>query len=222
MTALLAAEGLGRDYPAPAGAITVLDGVDLVFTSGESVAVAGPSGSGKSTLLGLLAGLDRPTRGRVLVEGRDLASQSDAEASAFRGRRMGFVFQSHRLLPALSALENVQAPLDLAGVADAPRRAREWLARVGLEARLGHLPRQMSGGEQQRVAVARALVHDPAIVFADEPTGSLDRRTGDPIADLLFALAAERGATLVVVTHDERLAARCTRIVRMADGRVMA
>ena len=217
---ILSAHGLGRDYPTPHGDITVLDGVDLDLAAGETLAIVGPSGSGKSTLLGLLAGLDRPSRGSVTIEGRDLASFGDAEASAFRGRRMGFVFQSHRLLPALTAQENVQAPLDLAGAAEAASRARAWLAKVGLEGRHDHRPRQLSGGEQQRVAVARALVHEPAILFADEPTGSLDRRTGAAVADLLFALAANHRTTLVLVTHDEQLAARCGRIVRMQVGRI--
>lgn len=217
---ILSASGLGRDYNAPHGVITVLDGVDLGIAAGESLAIVGPSGSGKSTLLGLLAGLDRPSRGRIEIAGKDLATMSDREASAFRGARMGFVFQSHRLLPALSALENVRAPLDLAGAADGTARAHEWLDRVGLAGRHEHRPRQLSGGEQQRVAVARALAHHPAIVFADEPTGSLDSRTGATVAELLFDLAHSRGTTLIVVTHDEQLAARCQRIVRMADGRI--
>ncbi len=217
---ILSARSLGRDYPAPHGQITVLDGVDLDLAAGETLALVGPSGSGKSTLLGLLAGLDQPSRGHVTIEGQDLAGMSDAVASAFRGRRMGFVFQSHRLLPALTALENVQAPLDLAGAPDATQRAAAWLTKVGLGGRGGHRPRQLSGGEQQRVAVARALAHDPAIVFADEPTGSLDRRTGSAVADLLFGLAASHGTTLVLVTHDEQLAARCSRVLHMSDGRI--
>ncbi|MBN8526053.1 MAG: ATP-binding cassette domain-containing protein, partial [Planctomycetes bacterium] len=154
---ILDAHALGRDYETPHGPITVLDGVDLSLQAGETLALVGPSGSGKSTLLGLLAGLDRPSRGSVRVEGRDLAAMSDAEASAFRGRRMGFVFQSHRLLPALSALENVRAPLDIAGAADAQERAMQWLERVGLAGRHDRRPAQLSGGEQQRVALARAL-----------------------------------------------------------------
>ncbi len=217
---ILSARTLGRDYPTPHGPLTVLDGIDLDLAAGETLALVGPSGSGKSTLLGLLAGLDRPSRGSVAIEGRDLATLDDAEASTFRGRRCGFVFQSHRLLPALSAQENVQTPLDLAGARDAASRARAWLTKVGLEGRNDHRPRQLSGGEQQRVAVARALAHDPAIVFADEPTGSLDRRTGDAVADLLFELSAERRTTLVLVTHDERLAGRCSRILRLQDGRI--
>ncbi len=217
---ILSARGLGRDYPTPHGAITVLDAVDLDLHAGESLAIVGPSGSGKSTLLGLLAGLDRPTRGTVAVEGHDLATMSDAAASAFRGARMGFVFQSHRLLPALTAQENVQAPLDIAGASNAGQRATDWLVRVGLGDRWNHRPRQLSGGEQQRVAVARALVNDPAIIFADEPTGSLDRRTGATVADLLFQLTAGGSSSLVLVTHDEQLAARCARVVRMQDGRI--
>lgn len=216
----LSARGLGRDYPTPHGLITVLDGVDLDLAAGETLAIVGPSGSGKSTLLGLLAGLDRPSRGQVTLEGQDLVAMADGEASAFRGRRMGFIFQSHQLLPALTAQENVQAPLDIAGAPDAAARARVWLGKVGLEGRHDHRPRQLSGGEQQRVAVARALAADPAIVFADEPTGSLDRRTGTAVADLLFTLAASHRTTLVLVTHDEQLAARCSRIVHMQDGRI--
>jgi putative ABC transport system ATP-binding protein len=216
----LVATGLGRDYPTPHGPLTVLHAVDLQLAAGETVAIVGPSGSGKSTLLGLLAGLDRPSRGSILIEGRDPATMSDREASAFRAARMGFIFQSHRLLPALTAQENVATPLELAGARDAGPRAQAWLDRVGLGGRHDHRPRQLSGGEQQRVAVARALAHDPAIVFADEPTGSLDQRTGAAIADLLFSLARERNATLVLVTHDETLAARCARIVRMLDGRI--
>ena len=216
----LVATGLGRDYPTPHGPLTVLHAVDLQLAAGETVAIVGPSGSGKSTLLGLLAGLDRPSRGSILIEGRDPATMSDREASAFRAARMGFIFQSHRLLPALTAQENVATPLELAGARDAGPRARAWLDRVGLGGRHDHRPRQLSGGEQQRVAVARALAHDPAIVFADEPTGSLDQRTGAAVADLLFSLARERNATLVLVTHDENLAARCARIVRMLDGRI--
>jgi putative ABC transport system ATP-binding protein len=216
----LVATGLGRDYPTPHGPLTVLHAVDLRLAAGETVAIVGPSGSGKSTLLGLLAGLDRPSRGSILIEGRDPATMSDREASAFRAARMGFIFQSHRLLPALTAQENVATPLELAGATDAGPRARAWLDRVGLGGRHDHRPRQLSGGEQQRVAVARALAHDPAIVFADEPTGSLDQRTGAAVADLLFSLARERNATLVLVTHDENLAARCARIVRMQDGRI--
>ncbi len=219
---ILSTHHLSRDYPTPHGPLTVLEDITLALAPGESLAVVGPSGSGKSTLLGLLAGLDRPSRGRVEIEGRDLAGFSDGESAAFRARRMGFVFQSHRLLPALSALENVRTPLDLAGAANAETRAATWLERVGLAARCDHRPQQLSGGEQQRVAVARALANDPALVFADEPTGSLDQRTGADLAELLFTLAAERRTTLVVVTHDERLAARCARRLRLVDGRAQA
>jgi putative ABC transport system ATP-binding protein len=220
MNPSLVATNLGRDYATPHGLVTVLDGVSLSMEAGETLAIVGPSGSGKSTLLGLLAGLDRPSRGYVAIAGRDLAAMDDAEASTYRGRHCGFVFQSHRLLPALTAQENVQVPLDLARATDAAPRARAWLERVGLGGRHDHRPRQLSGGEQQRVAVARALVHAPATVFADEPTGSLDRRTGTAVADLLFALAADHRTTLVLVTHDEALAERCARVVRMQDGRI--
>ena len=217
---MLQAEHVGRDYPTPQGPLTVLDDVNLVLAAGSTLAIVGPSGSGKSTLLGLLAGLDRPTRGHVLIDGQNLADMNDTEASAFRGQRMGFVFQSHRLLPVLTAEENVAAPLRIAGVPDGGR-ARAALQRVGLGHRLDHRPQQLSGGEQQRVAVARAMVHEPALLFADEPTGNLDHKTGAGIADLLFALAAERQTTLILVTHDETLASRCAHIVRMADGRIV-
>ncbi len=220
MSATLEVRGLGKRYGAGAGALTVLDAVSFAVAAGESVAVMGPSGSGKSTLLGLLAGLDAPSTGSVLVEGRDLAAMGASELAAFRGQRMGFVFQSFRLLPGLSAEENVRVPLELAGVADAPAIAAGWLERVGLGARGRHRPGQLSGGEQQRVALARALAPRPGLIFADEPTGNLDSRTGAAMADLLFSGVAELGATLVVVTHDRALAGRAGRIIALRDGRM--
>ena len=218
---VLAIAGLGKRYPSGDGELTVLDGVTFSVAAGECVAVVGPSGSGKSTLLGLVAGLDAPSSGRVLVEGRDLAALGDRELSALRGRRMGFVFQSYRLLPALTAEENVRVPLDLAGVRGARATARDLLAEVGLGARLGHLPAQLSGGEQQRVALARALAPAPALLFADEPTGNLDTATGDAMAELLFRLVRARGATCIYVTHEQRLAARAGRVIALRDGRVV-
>jgi putative ABC transport system ATP-binding protein len=185
------------------------------------VAVVGPSGSGKSTLLGLLAGLDLPTSGRVLVDGRDLATMPPGQLAAFRGQRMGFIFQSYRLLPTLTAEENVRVPLELAGDRDARGKAREWLARVGLERRAAHLPSRLSGGEQQRVALARAMAPQPTLLFADEPTGNLDSRTGTLMADLLFALVQETASTLVLVSHDAQLAERCGRVLELSDGRLV-
>ncbi len=219
---ILDVQGLTRRYASGGGEITVLADISLTAAAGESVAVVGPSGSGKSTLLGLVAGLDRPSAGRVLVEGRDLAAMGEAEQASFRGRRLGFLFQTYRLLPALTAEENVRVPLELAGAPDAGVRARDWLERVGLAGRGGHLPAQLSGGEQQRVALARALAPEPALLFADEPTGNLDSATGTVIADLIFAAVRERRVTCLFVTHDERLAARADRIVRLRDGRMIA
>ncbi len=222
MNAVLVLEQVTRRYRTGGGPLTVLSDIDFTVATGERVAVVGPSGSGKSTLLGLMAGLDVPDEGRVLVEGRDLAQLSPSELARIRGRRMGFVFQSYRLLPTLSALENVAVPLELAGRADASACAMSWLARVGLAERAQHLPGKLSGGEQQRVALARALAPMPALVFADEPTGNLDRRTGAAMTDLLFDLVGESGATLVLVTHDLALAARAGRRIELSDGRIVA
>ena len=213
---------LVRRYRSGSTELTVLDGISFQVAAGEAVAVVGPSGSGKSTLLGLIAGLDTPTSGRVLVEGRDLASMNEAEMASFRGRRLGFLFQQYRLLPALTALENVLTPLALAGAVDAEIRAKAWLERVGLGGRLHHLPVQLSGGEQQRVALARALAPGPALLFADEPTGNLDSATGTQIADLIFAAVREQGVTCLYVTHDPQLATRADRIIRLADGKIVS
>jgi putative ABC transport system ATP-binding protein len=213
---------VAKRYVVGGGSLTVLDAVSFSITSGERVAVVGPSGSGKSTLLCLMAGLDTPSSGRVLVEGRDLSSLSPSGLAALRGARMGFVFQSYRLLPTLSALENVAVPLELAGVPGALATAREWLARVGLAERGDHLPSRLSGGEQQRVALARALAPAPALLFADEPTGNLDSRTGAAMTDLLFELSHAQGATLVLVTHDQALAAHADRRIELSDGLVVA
>ena len=195
--------------------------VSFDIAPGESVAIVGASGAGKSTLLALLAGLDLPTSGRVLLEGQDLASLDEDGRARLRAQRVGFVFQSFHLIPALTALENVMLPLELSGNADARRAASDSLGRVGLSARTGHYPRQLSGGEQQRVALARAFVTRPAVLFADEPTGNLDTVTGSRVGELLFELNANSHTTLVLVTHDQGLAARCARTIRMEAGRVV-
>lgn len=203
-----------------AGKLDILNSLQLKVPFGEKLAIIGSSGSGKSTLLGLLAGLDSPSSGKVLIEGTEISSLDEDGRAAVRGRSMGFVFQSFQLIPSLTALENVMLPLQLAGRADAKEQALNALERVGLAQRLTHYPRQMSGGEQQRVAIARAFAPKPAILFADEPTGNLDAQTGERIVELLFGLNAETGTTLVLVTHDLALARRCQRIVRLQDGRL--
>ncbi len=202
--------------------LSVLNSLELKINPGDSVAIVGPSGSGKSTLLSFLAGLDIPETGEILFKGDDFSSLTEDERAAIRRGRIGFVFQSFQLLQGLTALENVMLPLELTGlsVADARQRAFDWLGRVGLGARVNHRPRMLSGGEQQRVAVARAFVNEPALLFADEPTGNLDRGTGDAVSELLFELNKETGATLVLVTHDERLAARCQRMLHLEDGQL--
>ena len=198
--------------------LTILQGVSLEINRGESVAIVGRSGSGKTTLLGLLAGLDTPTEGKVELDGAVISSLTEDQRAQLRASRVGFVFQSFQLLPALSALENVMLPLELAGMESPEARAIELLERVGLGERLSHTPRQLSGGEQQRVAIARAFASDPVILFADEPTGNLDNRTGQAVSDLLMDLNREQGTTLVMVTHDEHLAARCGRQLHIEAG----
>jgi putative ABC transport system ATP-binding protein len=219
---VLSAGGLGKTVDGPDGRLTILDGVSLDVTRGASLAIVGASGSGKTTLLGLLAGLDLPSAGTVTLAGQRLDALDEEARARLRRRRVGFVFQSFHLLPALNAEENVMLPLELEGRGDAASRARDALARVGLEARRHHYPHQLSGGEQQRVALARAFVHEPELLFADEPTGNLDQRTGAAVSDLLFALNREHGTTLVLVTHDVSLASRCERSLRLADGRIDA
>lgn len=200
--------------------LTILHDLDLVVTHGETLAIVGSSGSGKSTLLGLLAGLDSPSSGKVLINGEDIGELDEDGRAAVRGKSMGFVFQSFQLLPSLTALENVMLPLQLAGSKDANILAQAALVRVGLGQRLSHYPKQLSGGEQQRVAIARAFAPKPAILFADEPTGNLDAVTGQRIIELLFTLNAEAGTTLILVTHDLALAERCQRVLRLQDGQL--
>ena len=205
-----------------AGAVNVLRGVSLRIEPAETVSLVGPSGSGKSTLMMVTGGLERPSSGRVVVAGVDLGSLDEDGLARFRRDHIGIVFQSFHLIPTMSALENVAIPLELAGRGDAFAAAREGLVAVGLEHRLLHYPGQLSGGEQQRVAIARAFAAGPKLLLADEPTGNLDTGTGRHIIDLLFALSAERGTTLLLITHDQDLARRCDRIVQMADGRIVA
>lgn len=201
--------------------LEILKGITLEIKSGETVAIVGASGSGKSTLLGLMAGLDEASGGSVVINDTDLTALDEDGRAEFRGANVGFVFQSFQLLPALTALENVMLPLELAGGGDATVAATEYLDRVGLRDRLHHYPRQMSGGEQQRVAIARAFAASPSILFADEPTGNLDTRTGERVVDLLFELNREEGTTLVLVTHDRGLAERCDRTLRLDHGRLL-
>ena len=200
--------------------LTILSDVSFAVNAGEAVAIVGASGSGKSTLLGLLAGLDTPTAGRVMLDGQDLFALDEDGRAGLRARMVGFVFQSFQLLGGLTALENVMLPLELVGRADAPDAARAMLARVGLAARLDHYPKHLSGGEQQRVALARAFVVRPKLLFADEPTGSLDAASGAGVIDLMLGLNHDFGTTLVMVTHDEQLAVRCSRVIRLAAGRI--
>jgi putative ABC transport system ATP-binding protein len=203
-----------------AARVHILKGISLGIGRGEAVGLVGPSGSGKSTLLMTMAGLERPDSGRVIVDGTDLSGLDEDALARFRGRRIGIVFQSFHLVPTMTALENVALPLELAGKPEAFERAEAELKLVGLGQRLHHYPAQLSGGEQQRVAIARAIVPNPAILVADEPTGNLDESTGESIIDLLFALKRERGATLVLVTHDLNLARRCDRMIRLRSGRI--
>jgi putative ABC transport system ATP-binding protein len=220
--AVLRAERLSKKVTSPEGWLTILDRVDLQVRQGETVAIAGPSGAGKSTLLGLLAGLDVPSEGRVWLRDVELTALDEDGRAAQRADNVGFVFQSFHLIPSLTALENVMLPLELAGAAHPAQAALEALRTVGLEPRKGHYPYQLSGGEKQRVAIARAFVVQPAVLFADEPTGNLDQRTGDTVIDLLFRMNREAGTTLVLVTHDHALASRCNRILHMEAGRFVA
>ena len=204
-----------------AGEVNILRQIDLTIAAGETLSIVGPSGAGKTTLLMALAGLERPSAGSVVVAGADLGRLDEDGLARFRRQHVGIVFQSFHLVPSMTALENVALPLEFSAIADASRRAREALEEVGLRERMGHFPGELSGGEQQRVALARAFVPRPALLLADEPTGNLDRDTGERVMELLFALQREQGTTLVLVTHDERLAARCQRQLTMADGRLL-
>jgi putative ABC transport system ATP-binding protein len=219
--AIIRADALTKIVTSGDDPLTILDGVSFVVEAGASIAIVGASGSGKTTLLGLLAGLDQPTSGEIHVDGQALGTLDEDARAALRQRLLGFVFQSFQLLPALTALENVMLPLELAGADDAAARARTWLDRVGLAKRTTHYPRQLSGGEQQRVAIARAFAGEPKLLMADEPTGNLDVATGVEVADLMFRLNREHGTTLVLVTHDANLAARCGRRLSLAAGRLV-
>jgi len=216
--AILRVNGLRQSYTSGDGELTVLQGVTFSLQRGETLAIVGPSGSGKTTLLGLCAGLDTPAEGHVELLGQRLDALSEDGRAAFRGERVGFVFQNFQLIPTLTALENVMVPLELQGQRTAEPKARALLEEVGLGHRLGHYPVQLSGGEQQRVALARAFINDPAILFADEPTGNLDGSNGGHVVDLLFDLNHAQRTTLVLITHDMELARRCQRILRLRDG----
>ena len=219
---MLEARSLTKEYPSGDQRLTVLRDVSFLIPDGARVAIVGPSGSGKTTLLGLLAGLDTPTSGHVLLDGENLSVLGEDDRARIRGEKVGFVFQSFQLIPSLSALENVQVPLELRGDREAGARAKDLLARVGLSGRGHHLPAQLSGGEQQRVAIARAFVNRPKLLFADEPTGNLDAATGQRIIELLESLNRDAGTTIVLVTHDSALAERTQRIIRLRDGAVIS
>jgi putative ABC transport system ATP-binding protein len=219
---VLEARNVSQQVSSPEGPLTIVRDISLQVAAGESIAIVGPSGAGKSTLLALLAGLDLPSCGEVWLAGVNLSGLDEDARARLRAARVGFVFQSFHLVPSLTALENVMLPLELAHRSDARAAAGAWLARVGLQARLAHYPRQLSGGEQQRVALARASVGRPAVLFADEPTGNLDTVTGERIAQLLFELNDESDTTLVLVTHEHTLAARCDRILSMDAGAIRA
>ena len=219
---ILQADALGKQVSSPEGELIILDNVSFSLAQGESLAIVGVSGSGKSTLLGLLAGLDIPTSGSVLLDGTDLNALDEDGRARLRNQRVGFVFQSFQLLPSLTALENVMLPLELASISNPKKIATERLTEVGLAERIHHYPNQLSGGEQQRVSIARAFAGEPKILFADEPTGNLDQKTAQQIINLLFELNHERGTTLVLVTHDPVIADHCKRKMTLAGGKIMA
>ena len=219
---ILQVESLGKRVTLPSGELVILDGIGFDIARGDSVAIVGASGSGKSTLLSLLAGLDAPSSGSVTLAGEAISTLDEDGRARVRGQHVGFVFQSFQLLPSLTALENVMLPLELRGDRDVEGPAKRILGQVGLGERLDHYPRQLSGGEQQRVALARAFVTAPSLLLSDEPTGNLDNRTGQGIIDLLFGMNAQAGTTLVLVTHDEHLAGRCRRQLRLDAGRLVA
>ncbi len=217
---VIRAEGVSKSVPTSEGELSILESIDLEINAGETVAIVGASGSGKTTLLGILAGLDLPTSGRVYLVSEELTGLDEEQRARVRGEQVGFVFQTFQLLRSLTALENVMLPGELRGDSDAQREALRLLEKVGLGERTGHYPTQLSGGEQQRVAIARAFASRPNVLFADEPTGNLDTGTGQRIIDLLFELNDEYATTLVLVTHDDRLASRCQRVVEIAAGRI--
>jgi len=219
---VLAAEHLSMTVSSPEGSLTILDDVSVHINAGETIAIVGASGAGKSTLLALLAGLDTPTSGTVTLNGTELTQLDEDGRAALRAQNVGFVFQSFHLVPSLTALENIMLPLELAGQSNAREKALSALLDVGLQARAGHYPNQLSGGEQQRVAIARAFVTNPAVLFADEPTGNLDTATGEKVIQQIFAMNAQTKTTLVLVTHDQALAARCQRIIKLDMGRVVS
>lgn len=219
---MIKASNLGKTVRTSEGDLTILKHVSLSIEDGESIAIIGASGSGKSTLLGILAGLDLPTEGEVILKGNNLTDMDEEGRAKVRADCVGFVFQSFQLLPGLTALENVMMPLELHGRADAESKGRHFLERVGLQERMHHYPKQLSGGEQQRVAIARAFASEPAVLFADEPTGNLDSVTGQKVIDLLFELNKEQGATLVLVTHEDRLAQRCQKQLVLEAGEVLS
>ena len=218
---MIAVEQLAKSVSDSTGVLDILRDINLSFAQGETVAIVGASGSGKSTLLSILAGLDTPSRGTVRLQGQDMFALSEDQRASLRAQKMGFVFQSFQLLGNLTALENVMLPLELAGARDARGRATQMMERVGLGQRLNHYPKLMSGGEQQRVALARAFVVEPAVLLADEPTGSLDFATGQAVMELMFALNRERGTTLILVTHDRAIAAQCDRSITIEAGRAI-
>ena len=220
--AMIVTRNLFVTLPSQAGAVNIIRGIDLSIASGETVGLIGPSGSGKSTLLMVLAGLEPASQGQVVVSGHDYANMDEDALSRFRRSNVGIVFQSFHLVPTMTAVENVALPLELAGVASAFEKAKTMLGEVGLGHRLTHYPAQMSGGEQQRTALARALVANPPVLFADEPTGNLDQNTGRQIMDLILRLAEERGTTVLLITHDRALADRCARVETMQDGQLLS
>lgn len=219
---MINAQSLSKTVPSEEGELTILDDVSLQLAAGESLAIVGASGSGKSTLLGILAGLDVPTTGRIALNGVEMTALDEEGRAALRAQYVGFVFQSFQLLPGLTALENVMLPLELHGLSQAKERAKHFLQQVGLSRRAKHYPKQLSGGEQQRVAIARAFASNPDILFADEPTGNLDAKTGAQVIELLFELNKSQGTTLVLVTHEQRLANRCQHQLEIEAGRVVA